>query len=290
MAETSGMAEIRGIDIDKLAKGFADEEFIFKRFLTNATASAREVRWYKRTTGNLSPNAPQSLTSASRARPTVLERSWTRQTSYVKSYFVESPTISEEDIKDTDIDILAGNIRALVQAISSKVDADIFNVISEDQSPSDLNTFATTAVGGDQWDGTSQDPIKDLMRAKRLIRQNNYNPEGGVALMDTLAHESLLVWLISTKGSSIPAFSSEKVVSGVVMELLGLKIVVSENVVTDNVLVFVPQRLATWKSFKGLTTRAIEEPLIGTKIRVKEEGIAILTDPKAGCLITDINT
>ena len=31
MADTSGMADIRGIDIDKLAKGFADEETILKK-------------------------------------------------------------------------------------------------------------------------------------------------------------------------------------------------------------------------------------------------------------------
>jgi len=36
MANTSGEAEIRGIDIDKLAKGFADEDNIMKKYLTNS--------------------------------------------------------------------------------------------------------------------------------------------------------------------------------------------------------------------------------------------------------------
>ena len=43
MVETSGMAEIRGIDIDKLAKGFADEENILKKFVTVSSTSAREI-------------------------------------------------------------------------------------------------------------------------------------------------------------------------------------------------------------------------------------------------------
>ena len=43
MADTSGQADIRGLDIDKLAKGFADEEILFKRFVTVSTTSAREI-------------------------------------------------------------------------------------------------------------------------------------------------------------------------------------------------------------------------------------------------------
>jgi len=53
MADTSGMQDIRGIDIDKLAKGFADEENDFKNITTLSTTSAREIRWYKKTSGFL---------------------------------------------------------------------------------------------------------------------------------------------------------------------------------------------------------------------------------------------
>ncbi len=44
MADANAQADIRGIDIDKLAKGFADEEILMKRFVTNSTTSAREIR------------------------------------------------------------------------------------------------------------------------------------------------------------------------------------------------------------------------------------------------------
>ena len=113
---SSGEANIRGLDIDKLAKGFGDEQNQFKKVCTLSTTAAREIRWYKKTSGFLDSTdttgitASQIANTAERALPVVVEQSWTRQTSYVRKYFVESPTISMEDIKDTDVDILATNV------------------------------------------------------------------------------------------------------------------------------------------------------------------------------------
>lgn len=297
MADASGQADIRGIDIDKLAKGFADEEILFKRFCTVTPTSAREIRWYKKTSGFLDSTDTTGITDsqidnvAPGALPDVVEQTWTRQTSYVRKYFVESPIISSEDIKDSDIDILATNIRDLVRAVSRRVDTRIWDVMTESQSATNINSITTTAVGGDQWDAASgQDIIKDLMRAKRLIRVQGYNPEGAVLFLSPTDHESVLTWLISTKGSSIPSFASSKVETGVVMEILGLRVVVSQNVTTDYAAVVVPQRACTWKTFMPIQARQVEEVGIGTKIRVWEEGEAILTDPKAVTLIVDTQT
>ena len=294
MADNSGQAEIRGIDIDKLAKGFADEANIFKNFVTVSKTNAREIRWYKKTSGFLDSTDTTGRTAsaienvAERARPEVIEQSWTRQTSYVRKYFVESPMISTEDIKDADIDILATNVRDIVRAVARKVDSRIYNVLTESQSPSAINTAAALGTGWD--DGTNGKPIKDILVAKKNIRQNGYDPEGGVIAMDSVAHTDLINYLIDTKGSSIPAFSSEKVRSGVVMEILGLNVVVSENVVTDSVAVFVPSRSVTWKQFMPITSVVMDEPGIGKKIRCWEEGEALLTDPKSVHLITDTTT
>ena len=99
MVDRSGQAEIRGIDIDKLAKGFADEEIIMKRFVTVTPTSAREIRWYKKIAGVLSTVDSTGITANKIANmpelalPHVVEAGWTRQTSYVRKYFVESPTL-----------------------------------------------------------------------------------------------------------------------------------------------------------------------------------------------------
>lgn len=294
MADTSAMAEIRGIDIDKLAKGFADEEFIFKKFVVNSTTSAREIRWYKKTAGVLDSSdtsgitASQIANTAFKSRPVVVEQSWTRQTSYVRKYFVESPVLTDEDIKDTDVDILATNVRDLVRAVANQVDTRIWNVITENLSPTNINTAAATGTGWD--DTTNGNPILDILAGKQAIRSYGYNPEGCVLVMNSIEHKNLLNYLISVKGSSIPNFSSEKVKSGVVMEILGCQVLVSENATTDYVCLWVPNRAATWKSFTAITSVTVKDPGIGTKIRVWEEGECLLTDPRAVHLITDTVT
>ena len=289
MADSSGQSTIRGIDIDKLVKGFAEEENVFKKFVTVTTTSAREIRWYQKTSGFLDSVDTSGITASQIANtsqgslPVVVEQSWTRQTSYVRKYFVESPMLTFEDIRDTDIDILATNIRDLVRAVARQVDARIYSVISSGTS----NSTASTAA----WDASSgQDPIKDIMVAKRKIRQAGYNPEGGVLLLNSTDHANLLVWLISTKGASIPAFSSSRLEDGTVMEILGLGVAVSENVTSDEAMVLVRGRACTWKGFTEITSATIEDKGIGTKIRVWEEGEALLTDPYACAKITNTLT
>jgi len=277
MADTSAMADIRGIDIDKLVKGFADEQPMMKSFVQNATTSAREIRWYQKTSGFLTGTTTTDLTgelirTASKSIPTTVEQSWTRQTSYVKKYFVESPLISIEDLKDTDVDILATNVRDLVRAVQNQVDRRIYYTIGDDLAETGtLGTDgAVTSVGAvaDGWnDPVTGDPIEDIMLGKVSIRNSNYDAEGAVILLNPADHKNLMTWLINVKGSSIPGFSSEKVKSGVVMELLGCKIVVSSSFLTDYAV--------------------MDDPGIGKKIRVWEEGECLLTDPNAAYIITD---
>lgn len=292
MADTSGQADIRGLDIDKLAKGFADEDLILKKFVTNSTTSAREVRWYQKTSGFLDSadttgiTASQGVGVAEGARPTVIQQSWTRNTSRVRKFFFESPFISEEDIKDSDIDVLATNVRDITRAVGHQVELHIWNILTENQSASNINSNATNAP----WNTASYtgvNIVEDLMEAKMNIRNQGYNPEGAVLMLSPLDHKSLITWLIDGKGSSIPSFASARVGDGVVMEILGLRVVVSTVVTADYACVFVPERACTYKSFIPITARMVEEVGIGSKIRVWEEGIAILTDPKAVNLITN---
>lgn len=290
MADASGQADIRGIDIDKLAKGFADEELVLKNYCTVSKTSAREIRWYQKTAGFLDNTDTTGITAsviantAYRALPVVVEQSWTRNTSYVRKYFVESPLISEEDIKDCDIDILATNVRDLVKAVSNQVDLRIYTVLTA----AGCQTAASTQDGCD--DAATGDPITDLMAAKTAIRNYRYNPEGAILYIHPTDHKNLLTFLINVKGSSIPAFSSQAVERGVVMEVLGLKVVVSVNATSDQALVFVPKVSCTWKQFVPITSTVITDPGIGRKIRVWEEGEAIRTDPYAVYLITDTIT
>lgn len=291
MADQQGQADIRGIDIQKLAVAYENEVSIFKKLVRNAGTQAREIRWYQKTAGVLGTPTTTAITASQIAntdfgsRPAVASQSWTRQTSYVRKYFVESPFIPEEDIKDSDVDVLAGNLRDLVEAVEYQIDQRIWNVLTENQSPSTINYNASTAA----WDaGSGQDPIKDIMKAIQDIRTNTHRDlTSGYLFLSPKDHTSLLVWLIGTKGSSIPQFSSARLGDGAVMEILGLRVIVNTNVTADYALVADPSAAAVWKSFVGITTAVITEEGIGRKIRVWEEGEAILERPKYCSLITN---
>ena len=291
MADQSAQADIRGMDIQKLAIAYEQEARIFKRFVRNATTSAREIRWFNKTAGILDSEDTSGMTASliantsSKSRPVVVEQSWTRNTSYVRKYFVESPWISDEDIKDSDVDILTTNVQDLVIAVEDQIDKRIWDILTESQSAVNINTNASTAA----WDAASgQDPVEDVMEALQEIREQTKRPvENGVLFLSPYDHKALLVWLITTKGSSVPAFASQRVGDGVIMNFLGLDVVISNNVTADYALVTDAAKACTWKSFVPITTALIKDPGIGTKIRVWEEGEAILTDPKAVHLTTN---
>jgi hypothetical protein len=71
------------------------------------------------------------------------------------------------------------------------------------------------------------------------------------------------------------------------MEILGLKVLVSENVTADQAMVVVGQRAMTWKNFMPVSSVVINDAGIGRKIRVWEEGEAIMTDTYAASKITN---
>jgi hypothetical protein len=294
MADTVGEADIRSIDIQKFVTGFADEDVILKKFCRNIKTSAREIRWQQKTSGFITPAKTSGITSnlidnaPERARPVIANQSFTRNTSYVRKYFVESETISMEDIKDSQVDLRGTYARDLIRAVASRVDTRIYNVGTESLSPSTIQTEAAVADGWD--DALTGDPIKDILTGIRKIRQYGYNihaGQKGVLYINSIEHQNLMHFLISTKGSSIPATASKLLEAGAVMEILDLNVVVSENATTDYAWIFIPGVTMTWYQFAPLTATMINDPGIGLKIRVWEEGEATLDNPKSSHLITD---
>ncbi len=297
--DKSAEKDIRGIDIDKLAKGFGELLPTFKNYVTKSKTKNREIRWYRKGLALATAQNPLDTPTTTgvtkslmantsfKARPFVTEQSWERQTSNIRKYFVESPWISLEDIKDSDVDVLAGNVEELVKAVHFKVDARIYDVLTEGSAgtPNPTNVNFTAATAG--WTATATcNPILDLLNAKMEIKNSGYEPKGAICLMSTLEHKSLINFLISVKGSSIPDFATDKVKSGVVMELLGLNIVVSSQATADWVITFVENKAVKWKQFMPLTTAIVIDEGVAKKIRVWEEGEAYLSDPRAVHIIT----
>ncbi|MFA5037807.1 MAG: hypothetical protein WC479_11615 [Candidatus Izemoplasmatales bacterium] len=291
MADTAGQAEIRGIDIQKLADGFADVGVILSSYIPTIAASAREMRWYSKTSGAGSSNFLSSPTTtgvttdmietASKAMPVVIENSYTRNTSYVKKFFASSPLISIEDLKDCDPDVWGDLIRDTVRAVNKKKDARALTVL-------DAAGCGTAAATGNGWNvDADADPVLDFLAAIESIESYGYNAGDLIAYMNPAEKKWLLRWLITVKGSSIPGFSSSKVENGEVMTLLGVKIVSDPLRPTDTVTIFSPSQAVKYKEFVPLTTAVIDEPGVGKTVRVWLEGEFIRMNPLAVFKLTD---
>lgn len=286
MADQAAQAEIRGIDINKLVEGFAEVDVILKNYVRVVSTNAREIRWYAKTAGFLTSPTTTGMTTdlietSSKSLPVVIENSYTRNTSYVKKFFATSPMLSIEDLKDCDPDIWGDIIKDAVRAVNKKVDAHIATVLA-------ASGCLTAAATADGWNvPATADPIADLINARNEIKTYGYDTSNAIVYMNNAEEKWLLSWLISTKGSSIPAFSSEKVGTGKVMELLGMQVVVDPNYATDTVLVFVPDKAVVYREFMPTTSAVVEEPGIGKAVRVWSEGVAIRPNPYAVFKITD---
>lgn len=292
MADTQGQIDIRGIDVQKFLTGFADEDSILKSMCRQASTSAREIRWFQKTAGQISPTTTTGITSnfssntTSRAIAPVANQSFTRNTSYVRKYYMKSELISLEDEADTDVDVLAVTLRDLLRGIASQVDTRIYAVITEALSPSTINTVAAVDDGWD--DAATGNPILDILKAKQTIRSYRYDPNtGGVLYINSIEERNLLNFLISVKGSSIPGLASSTVEGKRLMEILSLQVVVSENATTDYALVFIKGVSAAWKQFMPLSSEVERIPGVGKVVHAWEEGEALLENPRSVCLITD---
>ena len=286
MADTAGQADIRGIDIVKLVEGFADVDVVLKNYVRVVKTSAREIRYYSKTAGYLTSPTTTGITtdmieSSSKSMPVVIENSYTRLTAYVKKYFASSPMISIEDLNDCDPDIWGDIIKDAARAVNKKVDAAILVAL-------DAGGCGTAAATGNGWNvDADADPILDFQNAKESIKSYGYSTDNLIAYMNQAEEKWLMRWLITVKGSSIPSFSSDKVGSGKIMELIGIKIVSDPNRPTDTVTIFNPDKAIVYREFMPTTSAVIDEAGIGKTVRVWCEGVATRPNPYAVFKITD---
>lgn len=281
---------IRGLNVDKFARGFADRVYVFKAFCAVSTMDGDSVRWYQRTAGHLTATSPSQVKVSPLAVPVTLEVSNTRNTSYPGKYIVES-RISIEDIRSADLNILKQTIEAVTFAVIKQVDTDIWNVISESQSATNLNSTTTTSVGGDQWDAASEagDPPQDVADALRQIEENDYDTSNAVLFVNPADKLAIMDWVYA-KGAQAPSVGENIVMNMTLTKFAGCKVISSNNVTADFALVGIPQKTATFKQYLPLTSVVKQEEGLFSLIRVWEHGIAILTDPKSGTLIDDTVT
>ena len=296
MPNTTGQADIRGIDINKLATGFAEEfPSPLRSIIRSSTTSSREIRWWKKTAGFIDTASTSDMTASrigyqsANSLPEVISQTMTRLTSYVKIFKANSQSISEEDKKDSDPDIYGAHVRDIVRAIQRQIEQRVYDVIGEaavsgTPNPTNTNTAAATADGWN--DIQTGDPIADINTGIENIRTYSYDTSNVYICMNPAEEKHLVNYIVSVKGSSVPQAASDQLTKLNVLEIRGCKIVTSPLFTTDYVLMLTPAA-AVWKSFMPLKTSEVYDEVTGSyKIVCKESGECLLENPRAVHWIT----
>ena len=289
MADTTGMLDIRGENVSKVVTGFALTEYVFKQLCMTQSSNKWKETYYQETAADLT-NADSPVEGIPRLSVFPHgEVSWTEVSKRHKKHGMET-RISWEDAKTNDVDVIARSLLRIARAVAKSVDAEIWDVITESQSPTVTTGINDLDIAvGYEWNSDTiaqRDPIQDILNAKKLIAEQNYNPDrNGYLILNPKDYANLLG---NANVRNAGQFYTDDVTrNGNVGHLIGLKVLVSNQVTADYAAVVIGKEAATWLSVEPLTTQTISDPGIGYTIRSWEIGSCQLKNPKAVCLISN---
>ena len=290
MVDTFSEADTRKQTWERDIKGFAAKRYVMKELVMTSSSNAWNNSFYQKTATSLTGGTGSSIQGIPRGAdfPTV-ERGVTLQNAIILQHGGEG-VIYWQDILTSNIAIETETISDVADAVVYSVDNKIYNTLSQNDTPSTINTVAITA--GFEWDSatlTNRDPILDLLKCIEAISTDRYpilsSGRGFVAM-----NEATYTYLMSnSKVVNHPTFKvSGNSENGLVGSLLRLNLYVSPVVTNDKVLVGIAKTCGTWKQTQPLTVDVIIEPQKKYTIRASEIGVCQLTDPETLCLLTNV--
>jgi len=288
-----GEADIRGTYYDKVVKGFADASYKFKQAVTISSTGAWTNYFYRGSTGVLAGATTTGMTGnqvkgiARGAEFPQASISWERVSSTIKKYGLEE-NIPWEDIISNEVDVVERTLMKIAEGVASAVDAEIWDTLTENRTTT-LGQIQSFSALTRYWDATSAAIIDDLLQAKQLIAQQNYDTSNLMCFVNPRDYRSMCNYL-AEKGAQFPSVGTDVAINGAVGKLAGITIIVSNNVTASCALVVVPKRCGNWKELIPLSTDTKEDKFKSKTFRAVEMGVTQLTDPKCCVLIKSTQT
>ena len=284
MADTTGELDLRAENFEAMVKGFALQEFKMKQIVMEQTSNAWVETYYRETATELTGGLGSAVKGIPRlANFPYGEPSWTKVQSYILKYGMEG-VVAWEDAMSDNIDVIARTLLRISRAVAYAVDTEIYTVLK-----AAIGSTVTVAAGS-EWNSATianRDPIANILEAKKDLYALNFDPDNnGYILLNPVEYSYLLG---NSKIVNNPSFKAADVVAnGVVGQICGLKIIVSNVVTTDTgTLVVIGKECGTWKSAAGLTVFTTPDKGVKYTIRAYEMGVCQATCPNAIVLITN---
>ena len=274
---------IRAQVVDAMVKQIAAATYKFKQACAIVPTSAWKNTFFREATDVLAGQTGNAITGIPRGAnfPQATPK-WEEVNVRIVKYGFED-NINWEDIIAGDINVQARVVIKLTQGVTKAVDDGIWGSLTESRLlTGQISSFAIT--DGRYWTVASAAIIDDLMKASRLIAEQNYDTSDLICFISPFDKAAIMSYLVS-KGSQFPSIATGVAENGRIGTLAGITLVESNSVTASYALVVKPKTAATWKELVPLKSTIIEDPYKSIKIRVVEEGVVELTDPKAVCLI-----
>ena len=288
----SGDITLRKEFIDTAVKAVALREYKLRTLCTVDSSSAYTESYWRET--NTDPTSVGVATIANgklKGTPalapfTAGSVTWTKVTGINEKYAVEG-LIAYEDAQMNYLPMIERTVLRLGRGVSKAVDDQVAAVMLASAG----NTFAITA--GNEWDSATianRDPIYDILYGIDMIRKDNLDALNGDGYL-VLNGTDYTNLISNSKIMNNPTFKTADVVSnGVVGEVCGLKIMVTESLevtAPDVAYIVIKNAAMVWKSVTPLTVQQIEDPGIKTTIRCWEIGHCQMVSPNAVVRITN---
>src|SRR3990167_385181 len=278
-----GSSDLRSQFFDKTVKGIAIRSYKFMQAVTEVDTTAWKNFFWRESATPLTATG-QSIRGIPRgaqfpqASP-VLDRI----SSVIEKYGLEQ-MIPWEDIISDDLDVQERALFKLTEGVIKAVDDQIYTVLSDTDTSSNINVVFTGAVtgmpagSGGAWNETSSAFIDDLLKGKQLIGENSYDTSDLMLFLNPRDYRSALRYL-TDKGAQFPRMGDDIATNGRQEKVAGIQLVTSISVPVSRALLVKPKRCGTWKSLVPLQTTTIEDKYRNVTVRVVQEGVCQLTDP-----------
>ena len=171
--------------------------------------------------------------------------------------------------------------------VARSVNSRIYNILTESQSPSLIETIAANAT----WTNAtraSRIPHEDIAEAVSVVTDSElqvYQPDTLFLSPKDYAYVRSNDYVMSSFDSSTPQLME----NGVMGRLFGLTVIQNPVVAVDSACVADAKKAVTWAEVQGLTTNVESKPGKYVVFSAWEFGNAALVNPKAVCLITNTN-
>lgn len=284
-ADTWREADLRKEYIDSAVKSVNLDLAKLKTLCTIDTSDAWTESYYRETNADSTDGLTgSSIKGIPQMAPfPFVEVTETKVSAVVLKYGDES-IISLEMQQSATIPMLQRHILRMGRRVNWQIDVSINAAMSASYG----NTFAITA--GNEWDSATvanRDPVYDLLYGIQMLREDGVDALNGNGYIVINGTDYTNI-ISNSKIVNHPTFKTVSAVeNGVVNELCGLKMMVSEAITADTAYIVVKGEALVWKQAQALQVVTIEDPGKSTTIRCWERGVIQVHFPNAICKITN---